>query len=73
MQQNNVNQDLLSQATKKCVSLHTDCKSTLGLCKNRKYTLITQSERNYAQNYKTAAKQWMGAKTAYSANIIHIV
>ena len=38
LRQNSVNQDLLGQATKKCVSLHTECKSTLGLCKNRKYT-----------------------------------
>ena len=33
--QNSVNQDLLGQATKKCVKLHTECKSTLGLCKNK--------------------------------------
>ena len=24
-----------------CVKLHTECKSTLGLCKNKKYTHIT--------------------------------
>ena len=25
----------MGQATKKCVKLHTECKSTLGLCKNK--------------------------------------
>ena len=33
--QNSVNQNLLGQATKNCVKLHTECKSTLGLCKNK--------------------------------------
>ena len=35
LRQNSTNQDLLGQATKKCVKLHTECKSTLGLCKNK--------------------------------------
>ena len=38
LRQNSVNQDLLDQATKKCEKLHTACKNTLGLCKNKKYT-----------------------------------
>ena len=37
----------MGQATKKCVKLHTECKSTLGLCKNKKYTQITQSVWKY--------------------------
>ena len=45
---NSVNHDLLGQANDKdqdytkfvtlCVKLHTECKSTLGLCKNKNYT-----------------------------------
>ena len=41
--QNSVNQDL--QITKKssnytlCVKLHTECKSTLGLCKNKRHNI----------------------------------
>ena len=49
LRQNHVNHDLLGQANDKdqdhtkvchtlCVKLHTECKSTLGLCKNKYYT-----------------------------------
>ena len=50
--QNSVNQNFVGQSMrKKCVKLHTECKSILGLCKNkRKYAQITQSVWNYPLN-----------------------
>ena len=36
LRQNSVNQNLLGKAMKKCLKLHTKCKNTLILCKNKK-------------------------------------
>ena len=36
LRQNSINQNLLGKAMKKCLKLHTKCKNTLILCKNKK-------------------------------------